>query len=249
MFLAAVAYVVLVTGSVSASEITHTTAQLSEARYRIGATTVGELAIFAGGGTASGKSSTVDIYNSDTRTWLAPTQDLTEARSHIAATTLGNKAFFAGGINNNLLGSTVVDIYDYGTGEWTSIPDALSIGRGCFAATTVGNLAIFGGGETGTGYSDVVDIYDEDKGSPTDLWAWSTTSLSQARRFVSATTAGNKAFFAGGEGPYSAVVDIYDALTDSWSVDALPGGARDDLAAVTLGNRAFFCRWCIRWCS
>ncbi len=36
--------------------------------------------------------------------------------------------------------------------------------------------------------------------------------------------------FAGGEGPsgytYSAVVDIYDASTDSWSTDTLPGGVR-----------------------
>ncbi|MHC4459858.1 MAG: Kelch repeat-containing protein, partial [Planctomycetota bacterium] len=98
MFLAAVAYVVLVTGSVFASEIIHTTAQLSEARDCIGATTVGNLAIFAGGRTSTGQSSKVDIYDSSTDTWY--THELSQARCYTAATTVGSKAFFGGGFSN-----------------------------------------------------------------------------------------------------------------------------------------------------
>src|SRR5438309_8339241 len=51
-------------------------------------------------------------------------------------------------------------------------------------------------------------------------FAWSTSSLSQARYFPAATTVGTKAIFAGG-GLGSAVADIYDAQTGTWSTASL----------------------------
>ena len=46
----------------------------------------------------------------------------------------------------------------------------------------------------GSGFSDVVDLYDSGTGR------WSTAQLSQARSDLAATSVGTVAFFAGGEG-------------------------------------------------
>jgi hypothetical protein len=44
------------------------------------------------------------------------------------------------------------------------------------------------------GFSDVVDLYDSGTGR------WSTAQLSQARSYLSATSVGTVAMFAGGQG-------------------------------------------------
>ncbi len=84
---------------------TWSTAQLSVARSHLAATSVGNLAIFAGGlvyyyptgsvSPSSTESDVVDLYNSATGTWS--TARLSVARYNLAATSVGNLAFFAGG--------------------------------------------------------------------------------------------------------------------------------------------------------
>jgi hypothetical protein len=75
---------------------------------------------------------------------------------------------------------------------------SLSQSRGYLVAATVGNLALFAGGVNGTswllptGKSNVVDIYDALSNQ------WSTASLSQPRDYLTATSVGNLALFAGG---------------------------------------------------
>ena len=68
-----------------------TTAQLSVARSSLAGTSVGNLAIFAGGY----NSKVVDLYNSATGAWS--TAQLSVARYSLAATSVGNLAIFAGG--------------------------------------------------------------------------------------------------------------------------------------------------------
>ncbi|MCY7352452.1 MAG: kelch motif-containing protein [Cytophagaceae bacterium] len=74
---------------------------------------------------------------------------------------------------------------------------------------------------------------------------WSTASLSQARFGLSATSAGGKAFFAGGYGQISSLqiqtnrVDIYDTATNTWSTATLSQG-RNHLSATSAGGKAFF---------
>ena len=76
---------------------------LSEARSFLAATSVGNYALFGGGGDSS--SSTVDAYNTSlTRT--SPTA-LSEARYYLAATSVGNYALFGGGDNGSGERSTV----------------------------------------------------------------------------------------------------------------------------------------------
>jgi hypothetical protein len=49
---------------------------------------------------------------------------------------------------------------------------------------------------------------------------WNTTTLSQARRLLAATSLGNLAFFGGGqtnEKQSSNVVDIFNSTSQTWS--------------------------------
>ena len=133
-------------------------------------------------------------------------------------------------------------------GRW--LEATLSQARTALAATTVGSKALFAGGcaigavsiaesracGAGGAVVDIVDIYD----SRTDTW--STARLSVPRRDMAATSAGTKAFFAGGwtgTGEVSAVVDIYDAATGVWSTDVLVQPRRN-LAATSVGTKALF---------
>ena len=129
--------------------------QLSAARNRISATTVGNYALFGGGwGSGNAKFSTVDAYNTSlTRT--TPTA-LSVERGASAATTVGNYALFGGGYGSDPL--STVDAYD--TSLTRTTPTALRVAREFLAATTVGNYALFGGGRDSHYYfSSTVDAY------------------------------------------------------------------------------------------
>jgi autotransporter-associated beta strand protein len=70
---------------------------------------------------------------------------------------------------------------------------------------------------------------------------WTTATLSKARYFLSATSAGNKVLFAGGCGSSKETnaVDIYDAASGTWSTATL-SQARFHLSAASAGGKAFF---------
>ena len=73
----------------------------------------------------------------------------------------------------------------------------------------------------------------------------SVMHLSQARSYLAGTTAGNKAYFAGGESPqspYCSVVDVYDASTGQWSqANPLTGNeGKTQMPGTSSGNRAYF---------
>ena len=129
------------------------------------ATSVGTLALFAGGEGAGGAhSDTVDIYDDSTGLWT--TSNLSLARRDIAAVTLGSKAIFAGGLILPFGSTDVVDIYDSLTDTWTT--DVLSISRALLGGASVGHEALFAGGIDLTTFTaiDVVDIYDDAIGTP-----------------------------------------------------------------------------------
>ena len=203
---------------------------LSQARYGLAATTIGDYALFGGGyyyssGVGYYRYAIVDAYNTSlTRT--TPTE-LSQARSGLAATTVGNYALFGGGVSSSY--SAVVDAYD--TSLTRTTPTALSQVRSSLKATTVGNYALFGGG-SGGGYNyATVDAYD------TTLTRTTPTALSQARSQLAATTVGNYALFGGGESSssYSAVVDAYDTSLTRTTPTEL-SQARDGLTATTVAR-------------
>jgi hypothetical protein len=134
-----------------------------------------------------------------------------------------------------------VDIINLTTGTWSI--DSLSVARAWVGVTSVGNkMLIAGGAISGDIQSDTVDIYDASTGT------WSSANLSLARSFAdgqNAVTACGKAYFLGGgilnlNGPYwdaaYNVIDIYDPVTDSWSVDYL-FNSYVHRAAVSVGDK------------
>ncbi|GAB4055113.1 hypothetical protein GCM10028810_66030 [Spirosoma litoris] len=137
-----------------------TTATIPLPTRNLGAVSIGNKALFAGGLLDTGRSNQVSIYNVDTNQWTTAT--LSEARYDLAATQLGNKAFFAGGAD----GSGALDIYDALTGQWSSTQ--LPHVRNGTVAITVGNKAFFVGNGINT-----VDIYTLDNVLPVKLISFS----------------------------------------------------------------------------
>jgi hypothetical protein len=129
---------------------------LSKARYGLTATTVNNIAIFAGGASSVNYriiaidivkgivNNVVDMYNASSGMWTTAT--LSQARTRLASTTVGNLAIFGGGAIYQGY-SPVVDIYNATDNTWTNT--VLSEGRLDPAATTVRDLAIFAGGFNG----------------------------------------------------------------------------------------------------
>ena len=179
---------------------------LSSARDGLAATTVGGYALFGGGGDGAAMAEgTVDAYTTSlVRSTPAP---LSEERDDLAATTVGGYALFGGGLykgsapraSTYISFSGTVDAYT--TSLVRSTATSLSSAREGLAATTVGGYALFGGGfyeggsarATGAAYSATVDAYT------TSLVHSTTTSLSEGRGKLAATTVGGYALFGGGD--------------------------------------------------
>ena len=199
---------------------------LQEEKYGMGATTVGDYAVIAGGYITSSEVtlSTVEAYNKSLTKTIATS--LSSARYGIGATSVGDYALFAGGILNS-----TVDAYNKSLTR--STPTALSSGRSYPAATTIGNYALFGGGDSAVA---VVDAYNK------SLTRSTPTALSQGRT-PAATTVGNYALFGGGHGTSRSnlytTVDTYNASLTRGTATAL-GQARRYLSATSVGNYALF---------
>ena len=185
------------------SLVRSTPAPLSEERDDLAATTVGNYALFGGGD--GGAGGPVDAYT--TSLVHSTTASRTEGRSDLAATTVGGYALFGGGLykgsapraSTYISFSGTVDAYT--TSLVRSTATSLSSAREGLAATTVGGYALFGGGfyeggsarATGVAYSATVDAYT------TSLVHSTTTSLSEGRGKLAATTVGGYALFGGGD--------------------------------------------------
>ena len=122
----------------------------------------------------------------------------------------------------------------------------LSEGDGHVAVASAGNKVLFAGGWNLSSTVTIgeatsrVDIYD------IVTHNWSTAELSVARINMGVAVSGNKIFFAGGYDTDGAAflwkynnVDIYDASTNTWSVDSL-SSARSGVAGAAVGSKIFF---------
>lgn len=162
------------------------TGHLSQARYDLTATTVGNYVLFAGGNYRIGNgskvynSNTVDVFNSVTGQWSTAT--LSQGRCELAATSIGHYALFAGG---NVAGSmsSTVDIFDASTGQWST--SSLSVASENLAAATVGNDAIFAGGASPAGWTrSSVDIYSIPEPATLSLLALGGLAMVRRRRVL-----------------------------------------------------------------
>lgn len=201
----------------SASLVRSTPASLSEAKYSLAATTVGDFGLFGGGNDRyQDASSVVDAYSA-TLVRSTPTA-LSEARNDLAATSVGGYALFGGGN-----GFDTVDAYSASLVR--STPIALSEARRGLAAATVGDYALFGGGFD----IDAQSISTVDAYSAT-LVRSTPTGLSFSRGGLAATTVGNYGLFGGGTN-YNAYYITVDAYTVDGPDDLnhkYPGGSWPD---------------------
>ena len=222
-------------------------ATLSVPRFALAIASAGSKIVFAGGSTSytgagnygEQPTAAVDIYDASTNTWS--TASLSAARYFLTTAACGTKLFFAGGYDGTRY-SNVVDIYDVITGAWTTAE--LSTARGLLAAAASGNTVLFAGGVTGEAgggsnvASSVVDIYNLSTST------WTSSSLSQARGSLAATSAGNLLFFGGGtlqeNNGSSSTLDIYNVTTAKWLSPMKLSVARQRLAASSWGTTVVF---------
>ncbi|KAJ2702479.1 hypothetical protein H4218_000778 [Coemansia sp. IMI 209128] len=120
---------------------------LSVPRSSIAATSVGHLALFAGGRLQNNSySDVVDIFNRQTNKWT--TARLSVARSEIGAGSLaGRYALFAGGFDSSFRPMSLVDVYDTETAQWSTI--SLNTPRGAPRLLDLGETTAIIGGLSG----------------------------------------------------------------------------------------------------
>jgi hypothetical protein len=186
---------------------TWVTANLTQHRSGLAATTVSNYVLFAGGFGATGPMNVVDIYDSSTGKWS--TARLSQPRAYLAATSLGNLAFFGGGQTTNYQSSNVVDIFDATTQTWSTA--TLSQARYWLAAASTGDIVAFGGGYDGFILSSVVDIYNVKQK------IWLAETLRKPRQLLAAAPAKNSFFFGGGQISSNKYCDIVDIIMISSS--------------------------------
>ncbi len=207
-------------------------------RYGITTATAGNKLLLAGGITDPGGYppdwvSDVDIYDFGAQTWS--TAHLSTARGSMSVATAGNKIFFVGGTGPNFYGTTLVDIYDASTNTW-SLSDLPSPASVVFSYAVAGNKVFFA---TGTPWGGKVDVYD------TSISLWSEIDLPEQVQFVTATTVGNKVYFAGGlanppANNLSNVVEIYDNTTGTWSTTSSLSQPTEAMASIYVNEKIYW---------
>ncbi len=217
-----------------------TVKQLSLPRLQAAVVSHGTKVLFAGGTNyqTGATYDIVEIYDFETEEWSFASLSIPRV---VWWAKVGDLAIFAGGYSAQQ-SSKRVDIYNFTTNTWSI--DSLSVPRAFIGMTTIGNKVLIAGGMTsGNTASNVVDIYDASTGT------WDVANLSLARAFADnqqAVTAAGKAYFVGGGkihltgGYWTAaynVIDIYDEVTNTWSVDTMPLSPRVHHAVVANNNK------------
>jgi hypothetical protein len=215
---------------------------ISKAREFVEGISLGSKVVFAGGLDADQNIvNNIDIYDTITNKWTLAY--LSVPRLVFSPVAAGNKIFLAGGQKyepqTGYTSYDVIDVYDITTEKWTSLN--LSEPRALLGAAALGDKVFFAGGVNFQDniISDKVDIYDVKTG------VWTFAKLSSPRFFLASSAIGNKVIFAGGldeTGPLN-IVDVYDAATDSWSVEYLSVARafeENDQNDGTLCGKSFF---------
>lgn len=160
----------------------------SNTKYRGGlaSASVGDYALFAGGGVYSAYPCFQDVnaYNSSL---VRSIPDKAVACKYLAGASVGNYALFAGGY-----GSTkTLEAYDSSLVK--IITSSLSQNHYCLASASTPDFAVFAGGKSNTNtYSKVVEAFDS------SLVRTNPTELTNARDAFAGASIGNYVIFAGG---------------------------------------------------
>jgi hypothetical protein len=199
--------------------------------------------VFAGGmgpmgnGAPIAEQNWVEIFDVATQVWTnssMPSRTNMESLE-IATTVVGNKIYFAGGAGDWFawdfggIYTPNVDIYNATTGSWAA-SELLSTMRGDMASIAVGNKIFWAGGRTemfGNTYlpTDLVEIRDVTTSISTfsclfqpNLNFTAVQKNSKIIFFTKGLTQGNWLV----PGTVTNKIDIYDYVTNTWSVGLLP---------------------------
>ena len=212
---------------------------LSERRRCVGAATVGECALFAGGVSPGGEIYRgVDGFD-NALTKLSSVPDLTESAvgtsvERFAATTVGNYALFAASAYNN----KTADAYD---GALTkSSPTILTHDDSEMSAASIGDYALIAGGWFGGSRTNLVNVVNS------SLTKMSDSGIRYKVRRPTGVSGKNYAFFAGGNtsGTWDNTTSFLNYVTafDSSLTCSFPPDLTDRKcpAGASIGNYVVF---------
>ncbi len=207
------------------------TAQLSQARSYVSATSVGAVAIFAGG---LHSKLLMIVFVCCLREFRLRLQDVLWKHLCLClGMPCGSDCFLMRAIADVYM-SKVVDLYDSGTGRWSTAQ--LSQARCELSATSIGAVAIFAGGGVSKLLMIVFACCARECSLRLQDVLWEHLCLCLGMPcgsdcFLMRATAGFN--------DRSNVVDLYDSRTKQWSTAQL-SQARSQLSATSVGAVAIF---------
>lgn len=208
-----------------------TATALSDNKYKLAATTIGDYALFGGGARATYRSAYVDAYDKSLTKSTAP--NLRNSTYELAATSIGDYALFGGGVSSSDGSAGFAYVNAYNKSLTLSSPTSLSAGRFGLVATSIGDYALFGGGDYP--YVKVVDAYNK------SLTRSIPTAMRYGGFYGTATAIGDYALFADcfNNSNMTTYITAYDkSLTQSTPTDFSATMAYG--AATSIGDYALF---------
>lgn len=174
-------------------------------RQNLGATTIGNYAIFAGGDYRfSTFYSTVDVYDKNLVKITSPTP-LTKAKTWLHTACASNKdyALVGPGMTSSSACTNVVDAYNKDLVK--TLPTQTQEAKRMIFAGGLGNYIIMGGGNTIDVATNISEAYNK------NLIKTTIDSLSTKRSISGVANVGDYLLFAGGFGTSSTAYDTVDA--------------------------------------
>ncbi|QNA45395.1 Kelch repeat-containing protein [Lacibacter sediminis] len=155
-----------------------------------------------------------DIYDAGSKRWT--TTNFGQPRYLITANNVKGKLYFAGGVTSKstLTPTSRIDIYDPATDSWSV--SQLSKPKYGMSGLLARNL-IWAGGIVAGKTSNEVEMYDAFSNSTSFSCLFQPNSFSA----FSSGTLNGKAFFFVANGKAKNKFDIYDPITDTWSIGVL----------------------------
>jgi N-acetylneuraminic acid mutarotase len=177
-------------------------------------------AIYAIGGNGgssvtSTPGSTVEVYDTATKTWSLTASIPSPLRTGSAAASVAGKLHLLGGFDPSSTPLANHDVFDPATGTWSSLAPLLTA-RAHLAAVTGPDGLIYAIGGNGSGDPlTTVEAYDPAH----DTWA-TVAALQTPRTALGAAAAGGSIYAIGGFTGSSVIVssvEIFDIATTSWT--------------------------------
>jgi len=209
-----------------------------EGLENLAAASVNKKAFFAGGNNFQNFSDKVEVFDASINSLtINTTGGLSEGRSNLSAVTSAGKIYFAGGNNQYFRNypSDKIDIYDVASDSWSV--SKLSEPKDRMAAIAFNNKIYWAGGTTldfnyYTNNSSLVEIKDE------IMQTSEFACLFQPNSGFDAVLKDNTIVFFTGDGTLKNKFDIFNTVTNKWSVGLMPKNV-EGAAIVSVDNKLY----------